>query len=129
MKLAKLQEDEICEQIKEQYTLEKVVDDLWSLSHSRTVAITKMRPVTTSIWSSYHRELECIYWTNKKAEDELLAKYKEKQAKSEAQTDDKKKAAAKKKGKDGPPTIGFGKGTRQLFEYIQHLEKECGDDV
>lgn len=69
-----------------------------------------------------------IYKLNKEAEDELVEKYNEKAAKAEQQTDDKKKAAAKKKGKEGPPTIGFGKGTRQLFEYLQHLEVECGKD-
>lgn len=54
-----------------------------------------------------------IYKFNKLAEDQLVAKAIEKASKADAaQTDDKKKAAAKKKGKDGPPTIGFGKGTR-----------------
>ena len=53
-----------------------------------------------------------VYKFNKEVEAQLVAKYNEKASKADAQTDDKKKAAAKKKGKDGPPTIGFGKGTR-----------------
>lgn len=53
-----------------------------------------------------------VYKLNKVAEDQLVAKFEEKASKADQQTDDKKKAAAKKKGKDGPPTIGFGKGTR-----------------
>ena len=81
-----------------------------------------------NMFKAYQKELLNVYKVNKLAEDALLAKYNEKQAKSEAQTDEKKKAAAKKKGKDGPPVIGFGKGTRQLFEYLQHLEIECGKD-
>jgi hypothetical protein len=53
-----------------------------------------------------------VYKFNKEAEEQLVAKYNEKAIKADAQIDDKKKAAAKKKGKEGPPTIGFGKGTR-----------------
>lgn len=81
-----------------------------------------------NMFKAYQKELLAVYKKNKVAEDALLAKYKEKQAKADAQPDDKKKAAAKKKGKDGPPVIGFGKGTRQLFEYLLHLEVECGKD-
>jgi hypothetical protein len=53
-----------------------------------------------------------VYKLNKEAEAQLVAKYNEKASKADAQTDEKKKAAAKKKGKEGPPIIGFGKGTR-----------------
>ena len=80
------------------------------------------------MFKAYTQELLAVYKINKVAEEALLTKYQEKQAKSEAQADDKKKAAAKKKGKDGPPTIGFGKGTRQLFEYLQFLDKDFGHD-
>jgi hypothetical protein len=71
-----------------------------------------------------------VYRINKEQEDAMKAKdaAKKKAEDEKAAGKDDKKKAAKKKGKDGPAQIGFGKGTRALFEYLQHLEAECGGD-
>lgn len=69
------------------------------------------------------------YRINKSEEDAMRAKdAAKKKAADEKQGENDKKKAAKKKGKDGPVQIGFGKGTRAIFDYLQHLEAECGGD-
>ena len=67
---------------------------------------------TDDVFEAYVAELYSIYKTNKAKEDEMKAK----QAAADAAKKDDKKAA-KKKGKD-TGTIGFGKGTRQFFNYL-----------
>lgn len=78
IKLAKLQEDEICAQIAEQYTLDKVCVNLQNLSASRAHLIADAKLESENMFKAYQKELLAIYKINKVAEEALLAKYKEK---------------------------------------------------
>ena len=73
-----------------------------------------------NIFDQYAQELLAIYRINKAEEDAIRAKdaAKKKADEEKAAGKDDKKKAAKKKGKDGPAQIGFGKGTRALFDYL-----------
>ena len=105
-----------------------------SLSATRAAVLTnKEGPLSNSVFEAYANELLVVYKINKEAEDAMKAKDEAKKKADDekvaaAGKDDKKKGGAKKKGKDGPSQIGFGKGTRALFDYLQYLEVECGKD-
>ena len=98
------------------------------LSDNRTKLIAKKQNNSQNVFEAYAGELYSIYVLNNLVEKEMKAKDEAKKQAAEAKAGDDKKKAAKKKGKDGPPVIGFGKGTRQLFDYLQQLEADCGDD-
>lgn len=127
MKLAIMQQGEVCEQIQETYTLGKVTAEMSALSMARSGA-----KEARDVFQAYVEELMVVYYKNQKVEDEMKAKAEEKKkaeeeaAKADEGADNKKKG--KKKGKEASTTIGFGKGTRALFNYLQLLEVECGKD-
>ena len=69
MKFAKLQEEEICSQIAEQYTLDKVCKNLKDLSENRAKLITSNGGQSDEMFKAYQMELMAVYKLNKAAED------------------------------------------------------------
>ena len=82
------------------------------------------------VFEQYVEEVMTVYQQNKKIEDDLKAAAAAagEAAKEEEGKGDDKKKAKKKKGKEAVTTIGFGRGTRSFFDYLQILETECGKD-
>jgi len=65
-----------------------------------------------------------------KAKADEAAKAEADAATEEAKEGDAaKKQQKKKKGKEIPTAIAFGKGTRALFDFLKVLDMESGNDI